>query len=120
MSTKDTNKESEGAASTPASIPSLNKNIVVYTTDTEEMCGSIINIAQRDFAPCFLPLGGARFSISNYRNEKTITDHSLLLIPRTQLARAAFESFSSLDTCRSLLFFLNGPLPPPLPPKLLS
>jgi hypothetical protein len=50
MSTKDTNKESEGAASTPASNPSLNKNIIVYATDmTEEMRGSIINIAQRAF-----------------------------------------------------------------------
>lgn len=42
---KDTNKE-EGAASNP----SLNKNAIVYATDmTEEMRGSIINIAQRAF-----------------------------------------------------------------------
>ena len=48
MSTKDANKENDGAAS--GGNPSLNKNIIVYATDmTEEMRGSIINIAQRAF-----------------------------------------------------------------------
>ncbi len=57
MSTKDTNKESEGATSTAASNLSLNKNIIVYATDmTEEMRGSIINIAQRAF---HAPVNGA-------------------------------------------------------------
>ena len=57
MSTKDANKESEGVASTAASNLSLNKNIIVYATDmTEEMRGSIINIAQRAF---HAPVNGA-------------------------------------------------------------
>mmetsp|Transcript_864 Transcript_864/g.1503 ORF Transcript_864/g.1503 Transcript_864/m.1503 type:complete len:138 (+) Transcript_864:441-854(+) len=49
MSTKDANKENEGAAAANAN-PSLNKNVVIYSTDmSEDLRQSIIQVAQRAF-----------------------------------------------------------------------
>lgn len=48
MSNKDANKENEGGASN--ANPSLNKNVVIYSTDmSEELRQSIIQVAQRAF-----------------------------------------------------------------------
>mmetsp|Transcript_24440 Transcript_24440/g.43800 ORF Transcript_24440/g.43800 Transcript_24440/m.43800 type:complete len:141 (+) Transcript_24440:129-551(+) len=47
MSTKDANKENEGTA---GANPSLNKNVIIFSTDmSEEMRQSIIQVAQRAF-----------------------------------------------------------------------
>jgi len=49
MSTKDANKENESAAAANAN-PSLNKNVVIYSTDmSEDLRQSIIQVAQRAF-----------------------------------------------------------------------